>query len=147
MGKTIKLRSCSGEKKIMKKYKINLCLGDYDLEGHREEAHFTIWSNLSKKEIQKFFRVGAKTLQCDITKYCSALEDNKIPIQVLNKFIAYGLKLKIDQNSKKKKHEIDIQTFVDCFLLTVKIGNPKFNFEFEKHTNNLYIGGYGLFEF
>jgi hypothetical protein len=127
--------------------KINLYVGDHHNEGHEQREGRVIYSNFSKKEIEKTFRIGAKKLQCDITKYCTDLEDNEIPVQIIDKFVALGLEFEIDQNSKQKKYEIDIQTFIDCYLLTVKAGNEKFNWEFEETCDSLYVGGYGLFSY
>ena len=128
----------------MNSYLINLCVGDSGHDGHTEQEKFLIASNFSKKEIQKYFEIGAKQINCNITEFCYDDGENFLSNEILQKFIVLGLKFKI--NSSEEEQDISMLDYVNCYLLTVKAGNKNFEFQIlQKNIENICIQGYGLF--
>ncbi len=129
---------------------VNLIVGDWSRDGHEKTDRFTVESNLSKAEIAKAYKAGAKLIGFDITEYCKEFEDNTIPIEKLRLLCPFGLIWEDLDSYSLEEGEMDglyramPGEYVNFYLLIVKAGNPTFEYSYTKGPD-IKIGGYGLY--
>ena len=138
----------------MLKNKIDLCVGDWSGDGHEKTETISIESNLTAKEINAAYKIGAKKIKFDITKKISVHhDDSTISRKQYNLLIKAGYKWQIqefDEDPEKSKEDrINIgepHHFACMWLFIAKLGNPDFEYNYvNSHAEVINIGGYGLF--
>jgi len=135
-----------GDKVMENKYMIELIVGDWSGDGHNQSEKFCIESSVDKDTLNLAYKKGVKAIGIDITSFCEEYEDNKIPKDVFNQF----LELKFFEGEKYKNEDdndvwTEVDTFVDIWLGTVRIGDPSITVQLVKLEGSIDIGGYGLF--
>ena len=137
-------------------YLISLGIGDVGGDGHRQDEHIVIRSNLDSVGLLAAYKKGVLVVGVDCMKdVCSEYEDHKLTEEVWQKYIAAGICEAPFEWQKSEPGDaghgkgidwIEPEAFVDLFLLTVLRGEPSFLFEFPtSQAESLNIGGYGLF--
>jgi hypothetical protein len=121
---------------------VNLIIGDYSGDGHKQMETITIESNLTILEINEAYNKGIEKLGFDFVAECFAeFEDHSIDDSKYRKLIELGMPpdlineyLETDSNEE----------YLFIYLFIVKLGNPEFIYS-EVNIPKINVGGYGLF--
>lgn len=128
----------------MKKHLVSLVVGDWSYDGHNQTESFTIKSNLTGRQIEKAYAEGAKRLGVDLKKQVACeYEDPKIHKDVLQKFFEEEIPEEFADHDGDTYY-LDPQSYAELYLLTVMVGDPKFEYEVAS-VASIGVGGYGLF--
>ena len=119
--------------------------GDSSGDGHGKSRDWTIYSNLSKTEVQAAYGKAVTDLGFDPTDNFDDYEANRLPSDQADKLIANGF-VPVDRYDDGTIYFYP-QALFNLFLFMVKLGNPEFEYEEDKDKgrNVIHIGGYGLF--
>ena len=122
---------------------ITLTVGDLSGDGHDRRETRSIETTFSVKKIEAAYAKGMKKLGFNPSKdLASKYEDNKVPSKYSKLLQKAGFPMGDDPDSDDWSLYTD--DFVALFLWTVELGDPSFSYT-ETRSNELYIGGYGLF--
>lgn len=127
---------------------VSLVLGDPYEDGHGRHKTIHIESNRSAKHMQKSYVKGTALVGVDLAEdLCSDYQSRCIDVTDLKKFIALGFNTGYTLDEETGGEVVlDIDTFVQIYLFTVKLGDPKFTFKIINNKEVIRIGGYGLFD-
>lgn len=130
----------------MLNYQIELIIGDFGGDGHDKRKSIIIYSNLSSKDMQNAYNIGAEKIGVDlINEIAVEYEDTNFSDEKLKKYLKFEIieKMKWDWNDKCDFY-LDIESYIDVYLFTILIGNPNFEYKIQQ-LDKIDIGGYGLF--
>lgn len=128
-------------------HSISLEMGDCSYDNHGRTETVVIRSNLSKKELEKAYRMGVKITGVDWkTEVCFGYDDHLLPEEVVKKLEPHGFKIKKNiYYEEEDGYSVWADGYALGWLFIARIGNSKFEFEIvEENKNKIYIGGYGL---
>ena len=136
----------------MKRYKIELTLGDPSGDGHEKTEKFLIFSNKTKSEIQDGYKKSIDITNIDLSKICNNYDDN-----VISDHNFIKLKEFIPNLTFNNTEYIRPEEFAELWFKFVKISIPDFEWEYPDESDIQKIGayydkefpysfGYGLFE-
>jgi hypothetical protein len=130
---------------------VELVLGDWSGDGHKQSDKISIKSNLTDKEILKAYKAGSKKVGFDlINEVCSEYEDNRVSVEKVKALAEAGITNKMlcvdvnDEDDEDTTWSMWTDSYTELFLLIVKLGNKDFKYEYA-NSPSIDIGGYGLY--
>ncbi len=135
------------KEKVNEIYKVKLVVGDWSKDGHNQSDDFYVESNLSAKEIETAYKKGTKKVKFDLCKnVASNYEDNILPKKFLDTLVSLGFNLNPeDLDEIPEGISLFPEVFSDIYLFIVKLGNPNFEYKWTECSDEIHIGGYGLY--
>lgn len=119
--------------------------GDSSGDGHGKCRSWTIYSNLSKTEVEAAYCKAVTRLGFDPTDSFEDWGARTLPANKVEKLIEFGYEpIDMDEDGTVWFYP---ELLYKLFIFMVKLGNPDFEYEEDKDEgkNVIYIGGYGLF--
>lgn len=116
-------------------YMINLVCGDSSYDGHGRTRSFLCLSSVNKEEIHRAYALGWKTLGVNLIE-AEAKEYQK-------KTLNNKTKTTLKAHGFKVPEDIGPEEWVNLFIFTVTLGNPKIMLQ-RLEPDSVDIGGYTL---
>lgn len=131
---------------------IQFVLGDWSKDGHGITKLFTFDINADRDRVMQAYAAGCEIVGFDLTDYCADFEENTIPAEIYDKFIAAGGVFEKGKEPEVNDIDADIPTeyfmYIDSYMYMwlgiAKIGLPELTWK-EVRCTSIDIGGYGLF--
>lgn len=127
---------------------VELIVGDWSGDGHRQTCNLLVQTNITAKDIEKAYKEGTKKLGFNfIEEVCCDFEEDTVSGEYLE-ILKNQLDLSKCSNFLLEESEdyivLSIKDYIEIYLAIIRYGDP-FCVVFEKKVDVLKIGGYGLF--
>lgn len=131
----------------MSNYTINLVVGDWSGDGHKQFDYVSINSNVDAETIEDAYKKGTKIVGFDWSKeVASTYEDNEVCSEIVKKLKDHGHPGFYEENDDGTATIYEADDFAQTYMFIACVGDPSIVWSFVEMTKHqIKIGGYGIY--